>query len=177
MVIGFWLVSMLGAAMAIEGLISPKRLTMDLPEPTSATTPAANTDSFLVVEQSSDAIEANGIVAEGTQADAPASAPASAGGAAEPTASDSHFPAWSLGVMVGTCAAGCLVMSRRRAMARMALARARGRVRKVRTSTDVAEHSQPPRKKVSAQPPAKVVPVRSGPARLPKNAASATSHL
>lgn len=122
LVAGFWLVSVASAGMALDGLISPKKLTMALPETTldaEATTPAT---SFLNVEQGDAEIGATPV--EPTDAEviaAPESAVAS---------TQSDFPVWPLGLLVGTCATGCLVMSRRRAMLRLAAARSRQATRK-----------------------------------------------
>ncbi len=142
LVIGFWLVSMVSAGMALEGLISPRKLTMDLP---AAIEPVTPKDAFIDVEPSADEIAGGTASKDATAVIAPA----------ETRRSD--FPAWPLGALVGTCAAGCLVMSRRRAMARLAIARSRstlrnesrGKGRKMRLSTDVAGRSPAPVKKLS----------------------------
>ncbi len=126
LVLGFWLFSMLGAALALEGMISPRKLTMALPEP--AQIAPVRSSSLIDVEQA----ESGDIAADEVPL---AEASELIDGTAERELdSSSNFPMWTLGGVVGTCAAGCLVMSRRRAMARMAVARARGRVRRVRVS-------------------------------------------
>ena len=118
LVIGFWLLSMISAGVALEGLISPRRLTMDEPA-TSAPTAVADSsaeDTFISVEPSADEIAADP-AAETVFGTPPAEA------------RSSNFPTWPLGALVGTCAAGCLVMSRRRAMVRLAAARSRNALR------------------------------------------------
>lgn len=141
LVVGFWLVSMVSAGMALEGLISPKKLTMDMPVATEPVTPK---DAFIDVEQSADEVAGGTTRKKAT--------------AAEPAGTRrSDFPAWPLSALVGTCAAGCLVMSRRRAMARLAVARSRstlrnesrGKVRKMRLSADAAGQSSAAVKKGS----------------------------
>ncbi len=133
LVAGFWLVSVASAGMALDGLISPKRLTMALPEP--ALDAAANkpATSFLNVEQGDAEIGATRVdplVAETVVA--PESTAAS---------TQSDFPVWPLGLLVGTCATGCLVMSRRRAMVRLAAARSRQAAR--REANDSVRKSRP----------------------------------
>ena len=123
LVVGLWLVSALSAVVALEGMISPKRLTKDLPEPTVAVTPTAKTNNFIDVEQG-----AEGITNDGTEAEA---------GQPETTdvvSSGPSVPIWPLVTLVGSCAAGCVVMSRRRAMLQMAAARNRKRSRKPHTA-------------------------------------------
>ena len=157
LVVGFWLVSMVSAGIALEGLISPRRLTMDMPVASSA--PVAPEDSFISVEPSADEI-----------ADQAANPDSQGIFIAPPETSRSNFPAWPLGALVGTCAAGCLVMSRRRAMARMSAARSRstlrnesrGRGRKVRLSSDRAGHSAEFVRKLSDRKVVQV-PIASGP--------------
>ncbi|PZO48233.1 MAG: hypothetical protein DCF15_18150 [Phormidesmis priestleyi] len=122
LVAGFWLVSVASAGMAFDGLISPKKLTMALPEPaldTAANTPAR---SFLNVELGDADIGS-------TQVDPP-TAEAVAAPKTTATSTQSDFPVWPLGLLVGTCATGCLVMSRRRAMARLAAVRSRQATRR-----------------------------------------------
>ena len=122
LVAGFWLVSVASAGMAVDGLISPKKLTMALPEP--ALDAAANTParSFLNVEQGDAEIGATRVEPPVAEAIAAPESPV--------TATQADFPVWPLGLLVGTCATGCLVMSRRRAMVRLAAARSRQANRK-----------------------------------------------
>ncbi|MGC1307654.1 MAG: hypothetical protein WA885_10515 [Phormidesmis sp.] len=125
LVAGLWIVSLLGAAVAWEGMISPRKLTQALPEPAAQVAPVA-TNNFIDVEQRSDEI----VTEEAAGADSSVQPGVTA------VKDSSSFPAWPLGMMVGTCAAGCLVISRRRAMLRLSAVRARnaarGRVRKPR---------------------------------------------
>ena len=143
LVVGFWLLSMVSAGVALEGLISPRRLTMDVPT-TSAPTAAADApaeDTFISVEPSADGIAAD-----------PAAETVFGTPPAEARSSD--FPTWPLGALVGTCAAGCLVMSRRRAMVRLAAVRSRntlrnesrGHLRKTRLSSRQAETAETAKK-------------------------------
>lgn len=118
LVVGFWLISMLSASLAWEGMISPKKLTMALPQPNTGITSAANKNSFLRVEQDTD----NSVV----QNSAPIRAQRTSA-TSTTTADNANFPKWSIGALVGTCAAGCLGISRRRAMVRIASMRSRGR--------------------------------------------------
>ena len=127
LVVGLWLVSALSAVVALEGLISPSKLKQALPEPAAEVSPVAKADSFIDVEQGADGLTADeadsdrvGAV-EGISETMPEEVPVS----------DSRFPVWPLVMLVGSCAAGCVVISRRRAMLRMAAARPRNRGRKL----------------------------------------------
>ena len=123
LVAGLWLVSAVSGLIALEGMISPSRLTKDLPEPTTAAAPAAKADSFIDVEQ-----DAEGITSDGSDSDT------SQTEAVETVASGSSFPVWPLVTLVGSCAAGCVVISRRRAMLQMAATRSRNRGRKLQAA-------------------------------------------
>ncbi|MGB3292014.1 MAG: hypothetical protein WBB01_03360, partial [Phormidesmis sp.] len=149
LVVSFWLVSMVSAGIALEGLISPRKLTTDMP---AASVPVTPKDSFISVEPSADEIAGQPVNPDPeTVFIAPAET------------RRSSFPAWPLGALVGTCAAGCLVMSRRRAMARMAAARSRSalrnesrsRIRKVQVSSDSRPTAARP---TAARPTATVQP-------------------
>jgi hypothetical protein len=137
LVVGFWLLSMAGASLAIEGLVNPRKLNMALPEATVEVTPVAKS-ALINVEQDSDQDGEATTAAPKTAANSktkgdPASAEAANANkdaSAETVASSSGFPILTLGALVGTCAAGCLVISRRRAMMRIAAARARGKMRR-----------------------------------------------
>ncbi len=145
LVAGLWLVSILGAAVALEGMISPRRLTMELPEPKAEITSVAK-DSFINIEQGTDDM------ASADTETAPSAAGSSTVANAE---NDSNFPAWSVGALVGTCAAGCLAISRQRARVRLAAARSRsvsrgesrGQVRKVRFDAEAPGRSNKPAQK------------------------------
>ena len=115
LLIGFWLVSMIGGTLALEGMLSPKKLTMALPEDTVEV--EATPDQQVQVSQTSDEI-AGEATADSTELPV------------VNEAAGSSFPVLPLATFVGACAAGCLVMSRRRAMMRHSAARAKGRVRK-----------------------------------------------
>ena len=123
LVVGLWLVSALSAVVALEGLISPSKLKQALPEPAAEVTPVAKADGFIDVEQSADGLTAED--ADSNNAGVAESAPEAA------DVSDSRFPVWPLVMLVGSCAAGCVVISRRRAMLRMTATRARNRGRKL----------------------------------------------
>ncbi|MGB7088151.1 MAG: hypothetical protein WBD47_21525 [Phormidesmis sp.] len=148
MVVSFWLISVLSAGVALEGLISPKKLMMDLPQPEAEVSSSADSNAFLSVEPESANDPANS-----TTARDPVTADA---------ADSAQFPAWPLGALVGTCAAGCLAMSRRRAMARMAAVRLRGnrkgRSTTVRAQANPAARSGQPNRKVVIKKPAKSAP-------------------
>ena len=147
LVAGLWLVSILGAAVALEGMISPRRLTMELPEPKAEITSVAK-DSFINIEQGTDEI------ASADTETAPSAAGSSSAGSSlvANAENDSNFPAWSVGALVGTCAAGCLSISRQRARVRLAAARSRsvsrgesrGKVRKVRFDAEAPNRSSKP---------------------------------
>ncbi|MEL6351419.1 MAG: hypothetical protein AAFR58_06620 [Cyanobacteria bacterium J06627_28] len=123
LLLGFWAISLVGGALALEGMLSPRRLTMDLPEAVVEPEPM-RTSSLISISQSSDEI-AGDATAQPVSEEVSSVAVESASG----------LPVLPLVGFVGACAAGCLVMSRRRAMARLSSARAKGRVRKVRTRT------------------------------------------
>ncbi|MEL6777084.1 MAG: hypothetical protein AAFO06_07495 [Cyanobacteria bacterium J06597_16] len=128
LVVGLWIVSAMGASLAWKGMISPRKLMMELPQPVSTETDtAANTNTFLKVEQDTPQGQTT---ASGTEAEQ----------TSEPTinvADNSGLPMWPIGALVGTCAAGCLAISRRRAMVRMTAGRVRSK-RKVRASMEIA---------------------------------------
>lgn len=121
LVVGLWLVSALSAVVAAERLVSPSKLTKDLPEPVVEVAPVAKTNSFIDVEQG-----AEGITADSTE-------PEAAQSAASEVVANSRLPIWPLVTLVGSCAAGCVVISRRRAMLRIAAVRASGKSRKPQT--------------------------------------------
>ena len=123
LVVGLWLVSALSAVVAIEGLVSPSRLTKDLPEPAVEVAPVAKTNSFIDVEQG-----AEGITEDGNETEESTLA------SSEAIATHSRLPIWPLVTLVGSCAAGCVVVSRRRTMLRIAAARTRGKGRKPHTA-------------------------------------------
>ncbi len=170
LVAGLWLVSMLGAAVAIEGMVSPRKLTMELPEPTAEITSVAK-DSFINIEQGADDIAAAD--AETAPSAATPVAPADTGN------NHSNFPAWPVGALVGTCAAGCLAISRQRARVRLAAARsrsvsrgeARGKIRKVRIDAEAPSRSNQSIQKGSDRKPVKTATSRSA-AHLVKARAS-----
>ncbi len=154
LVIGLWLVSALSAVVAIEGLVSPSKLTDDLPEPVVEVAPVAKTNSFINVEQG-----AEGITEDGKEPEA--STPETS-----EVAVNSRLPIWPLVTLVGSCAAGCVVISRRRAMLQIAAARANGKGRKLKTKKAKprnaparlkASNSKPTRRAVSA--PGTLTPV------------------
>jgi hypothetical protein len=136
LVIGLWAASMLSAAVAIEGLISPRKLLAELPTVVE-TAPVVKTSSTQAADQASLEVE------QGSQElDSPAAIAATAAedGAAEDSVikNSSQLPIWPVVALVGTCAAGCLVISRRRAMVRLSIARSRG----LRRSSSKAEHAK-----------------------------------
>ncbi|MEM6450197.1 MAG: hypothetical protein AAF703_07780 [Cyanobacteria bacterium P01_D01_bin.105] len=132
LVASLWLVSLLGAAIAVRGLIKPRSLMTALPEAVVEAPPVVTSSIINVADGDIDTETTSSEAA----ADADSIASSAVASSAE-NATDKSFPGWSVGALVGTCAAGCLVMSRRRAMARMAVARAKSRVRKKTVRTDV----------------------------------------
>ncbi|PZO17811.1 MAG: hypothetical protein DCF25_10695 [Leptolyngbya foveolarum] len=162
LVVGLWLVSALSAVVAIEGLVSPSKLTKAIPEPAVEVVPVAKTNSFIDVEQS-----AEGLTDDGNETEA------SAPDASEVVAANSRLPVWPLVTLVGSCAAGCVVISRRRAMLRIAAARARGKGRKPQTAKTQnaptrlkASNSNPTRRTASAPSTLTPVTVLKSTARL-----------
>ncbi len=144
LVVGLWLVSALSAVVAIEGLINPSKLTEDLPEPAGEVAPVAKANSFIDVEQGAEGITDDGKEIEKSEPNA-----------SEVVASNSQFPVWPLVTLVGSCAAGCVVISRRRAMLRIAAARTRNRGRKLPSAkTQIA----PTRLKASNHNPTRRAP-------------------
>lgn len=132
LLIGFWLLSMAGGTLALNGMLSPRKLKMALPEPAAIESPVALSSQIKVTPDSDEALP-------GEVDNAPSEPEIiSIGGQESETAAESSsgFPLLPVGVLVGGCATGCLVMSRRRAMARMSTARARGRAR-IRKATPV----------------------------------------
>ena len=162
LVVGLWLVSALSAVVAIEGLVSPSKLTKDLPEPAVEVAPVAKANSFIDVEQGAEGITEDGNATAETEPPAD-----------EAVAANSRLPVWPLVTLVGSCAAGCVVISRRRAMLRIAAARAKGKGRKPQIAktqnTPVrlkASNSQPTRRTVSAPDPLTPVTALQSTARL-----------
>jgi hypothetical protein len=157
LVVGFWLLSMAGASLAIEGLVNPRKLNMALPEATVEVTPVAKStlidvaqDSEVTTGEATTAAtktassEMKGDLASPEATDAKANAKESQDASAETVASSSGFPILTLGALVGTCAAGCLVISRRRAMMRIAAARARGKMRRAHAKKEaIAQVTSP----------------------------------
>lgn len=137
LLVGFWLFSIAVGAIAVDGMVSPKKLKTALPEAPAETTASTSKNALIKVEQGSED-NATGIVegSDTAQSDAGRLEADSSRGVATQTAANGSIPVLPLAAMVGTCAAGCLVISRRRAMARMAAARSRSRVRKIRANAD-----------------------------------------
>ena len=140
LVAGLWLVSLLGSAIAIQGLIRPKVLMQALPEATVEAPPVVTSSLISVAEGDPESGETNSSEAdseaEATESTATENADAEA---ADIEAADSGgFPLWTLSALTGTCAAGCLIMSRRRAMARLSAARAKSRTRRKPVRADAA---------------------------------------
>jgi len=133
---GFWVVSLVSAAVAWEGMISPRILTMDLPQQAVENAPAAGKNSFLSVEQAPESgssdVEQSAPTESANAKDSATNAADSAGG----------FPTWPLGALVGTCAAGCLAISRRRAMVRLAATRSKGKRRVRPNAAPQASHKK-----------------------------------
>jgi len=124
LVAGLWMVSLLGSAIAIKGLIRPSALLQALPEAIVEAPPVATSSIISVAEDGADSGETP---TENAEAAPPAEGDASSG-----------FPVGMAIVLSGTCAAGCLLMSRRRrAMARLSAARSKPRVRRKPVRTDV----------------------------------------
>ena len=135
LVLGFWLLSMTTGTLALNGMLSPRKLKMALPEPALDSGASSQANALLNVNQAegggeqSKTAPANEtaagnvpVVEVGTQG-----ADTAEGGLGLPV-----LPIVSL---VGACAAGSLIISRRRAMVRMAAARAQGRKRRSRPVT------------------------------------------
>ncbi|MEO0886982.1 MAG: hypothetical protein AAFY54_13840 [Cyanobacteria bacterium J06648_10] len=129
LVLGFWLLSMGVGTLALNGMLSPRKLRMAVPEP-PATEAEDTRSSLLNVEQAAGE--------EAIEGDAAGDAIAFESGAAS---DGSNFPLLPITALVGSCAMGSLIISRRRAMARLAAARAKGRVRKGRPVSSAAVHS------------------------------------
>ena len=125
LVLGFWLLSMGIGALSLNGMLSPRKLRMAMPEPPAAEVKDTRS-SLLNVEQ-----------AAGDDTNVEGDAIALDSGAAS---EGSNFPVLPIVALVGSCAIGSLIISRRRAMVRLAAARAKGRVRKSRPANGVAVH-------------------------------------
>lgn len=138
LVMGFWIFSMGIGTLALGGMLSPKRLTMALPEPaadTSTASPTQGSSAQGSSTQSSDTL----IMTESAELSDIASAESTDSNSAEPartnaTNSSGLALALPMVLLVSACAVGCFAISRRRAM-RMAAARAR--VRKARSGLTV----------------------------------------
>ena len=124
LVLGFWLFSMMVGSLALGGMLSPRRLTQALPEPAVAENSQPERSS-INVEKAADELALEG----GVLAEAEATAEEGVVTAADSSAS---FPVVPVVVLVSSCAAGSLLISRRRAAMRLSAARAKGRARQVR---------------------------------------------
>lgn len=134
LVLGFWLLSMATGTLALSGMLSPRKLKMALPEP--ALNSGASTQSNALLNTApKQAGDATAEVSE--TAEAAGEMPVIEVGATDAAEEGAGFPALPILALVGSCAAGSLVISRRRAMVRMAAARAQGRKRKSRPSVPV----------------------------------------
>ncbi len=137
LLVGFWLFSLLGGAIAIEGLISPRKLTEALPEAPQIA-PVVKS-SLIDVEQRSDDIAAEDSAIDAEAEDSEVKTLVVGEAAQSEPSTRGGFPTLTLVALVGTCATGCLVVSRRRAMMRMAVARARSRGRRARVGAASAK--------------------------------------
>lgn len=166
LVLGFWLLSLAGGSLALSGMLSPRRLTMALPEPTAVETTQSN--PLITIEQRSDEIsgEAEALAGETVVIGSEAVAPTTK--QAENSAALTVLP---VALFVGSCAAGCLVMSRRRAMARKAAARSRARARKSKlrpvTAGTKATATRTPQ--ATTQLTSQLAPSAQGTSRVQKN--------
>mgnify|MGYP001791338617 CR=1 FL=1 len=129
LVLGFWLLSMAIGTVALSGMLSPRKLKMALPEPALDSGVANQSNTLLNASPSTDSA-AQTSAATGNDGEIPVTEV----GAANSTEGGLSFPVLPIFALVGSCAAGSLVISRRRAMVRMAAARAQGRKRKSRSS-------------------------------------------
>ncbi|MEO0646470.1 MAG: hypothetical protein AAFZ17_10010 [Cyanobacteria bacterium J06650_10] len=125
LVLGFWLFSMMTGGLALSGMLSPRKLTQALPAPAITESSQASSSASINVEKAAEEIAIEGGLAD-------ESAASSGDNAVTVADNSAGFPVLPLVVLVGSCAAGSLVISRRRAMMRLSAARAKGRVRKVR---------------------------------------------
>jgi len=129
LVLGFWLLSMATGTLALNGMLSPRKLTMALPEP--ALDSSASDQANALLSAGSD--RNKDVAAETVETtETPNAMPVVEVGSTTAAEGGSSFPMWPILALVGSCAAGSLVISRRRAMVRMAAARAQGRKRKSR---------------------------------------------
>ncbi len=136
LVVGFWLFSLVGASFAFEGLVNPRKLQAALPEATVEVAPVParsaliqivpdDTETAATTTQSGETAGSAASAAANTDSTAKAQQ-----GAAAQSSVDGRFPIWTLSALVGTCAVGCLVISRRRAMVRLAMVRSRRKIRR-----------------------------------------------
>ncbi|MBE9061778.1 hypothetical protein [cf. Phormidesmis sp. LEGE 11477] len=136
LVLGFWIFSMGIGTLALGGMLSPRRLTRALPEPTTNTPVASSNRSADTLNSDSAALAEAG----------DAAAVENTGSTDTNAANGSQLPlALPLVLLVSACAVGCFVISRRRAM-KMAAARARVRKGsgslKISTATSSASPSR-----------------------------------
>lgn len=166
LVLAFWLVSMAGGTLALNGMLSPRKLTMALPEPAAAP-PTVESGQIKVTQLAGDLA--------GETAASETSGTSETGEVVVETANTSTFPLLPVTMLVGTCAVGCLVVSRRRAMARMAAARARGRGRQARSRVSASRVSTSTRTAPAASGMVKpaVQPARKTVRKVAKGAAPA----
>ncbi len=134
LVMGFWIFSMGIGALALGGMLSPKRLTMALPEPTvepSVVSPVQSADGLANIQPSG--IQADTAQSDSTQSNDTLTTTEPA--RADAASSSALTLALPLFLLVSTCAVGCFAISRQRTMK---MAAARARVRKVRSGLTVS---------------------------------------
>ncbi|MEM8502577.1 MAG: hypothetical protein AAF716_05425 [Cyanobacteria bacterium P01_D01_bin.1] len=171
LVMGFWIFSLGIGSLALGGMLSPRRLTMALPEPAvdaSVVSSAQSTDTQSASTQSTDTSQ----FADASTTEAGADADSAESTSAGTTSSSSLTLALPLFLLVSACAVGCFMISRQRTMK---MAAARARVRKVRgelTLTSKASSDSQLRSKPKA-PARKPSKTSSVPRKLPKKSALA----
>lgn len=120
LVAGLWLVSLAGSAVAIQGLIKPRALMQALPEAIVEAPPVLTSSIIHVAEDDPQ-------IGETAVAESEAAETAPVAEVVE-TSDGGGLPLLPIVALTGTCAVGCLIMSRRRAMARLSAARLASRV-------------------------------------------------
>ncbi len=134
LVLGFWIFSMGIGTLALGGMLSPRKLTTALPEPT-VDVPVANASQLAETPAAIDTNESGESTAV-ENADA-ASTTATTTGATNNSGLTLALPMF---LLVSACAVGCFIISRRRAMKMIA---ARARVRKARGGLTINTTARP----------------------------------
>lgn len=139
LVLGFWLFSMAVGSLALSGMLSPRKLTQALPEPPVIESTQSEKSAIRVEKAEEE---------KAIEGETPTVVVGSDNASALTADSGSSFPIVPLSVLVGSCAAGSLLISRRRALMQMSAARAQ-RHTKGKSPTKSSVRKSPARSQIA----------------------------